>query len=77
MWGSNHQGQLGKKVSPDFNSSSTPILSSAFESAKPFKIQCGSYHNVCLSYRMPKMEETQTPDENHPPVKELFKKEEE
>jgi hypothetical protein len=42
-----------------------PILNSAFEQAKPFKIACGSYHNVCLSYKPPKQEEAQNEqDEN-------------
>ena len=36
----------------------------AFEGAKPFKITCGSYHNVCLSYRLPKMEEPDASEEN-------------
>jgi len=35
----------------------------AFEQAKPFKIVCGSYHNLCLSYRMPKMEEVENKEE--------------
>ena len=34
-----------------------PILNTAYENAKPFKITCGSYHNVCFSYKPPKQEE--------------------
>jgi len=33
-------------------------LNTAFDGAKPFKISCGSYHNICLSYKPPKQEET-------------------
>ena len=51
VWGSNLQSQLGKKLSP---STATPTLSQAYQDARPFKISCGSYHTVCLSYRMPR-----------------------
>lgn len=51
-WGSNQQCQLGKRTSQKF--SNTPILVTAFENAKPIKIACGSYHNICLSYKLPK-----------------------
>ena len=52
----------------------------AFENAKPFKFACGSYHNVCLSYRAPKQEEQENeandenqkvgkvPEKQQPPV---------
>ena len=51
VWGSNLQSQLGKKLSP---STATPTLRQAYQDARPFKISCGSYHTVCLSYRMPR-----------------------
>ena len=35
----------------------------AFEGAKPFKITCGSYHSICLSYRLPKIEEPEVSEE--------------
>jgi hypothetical protein len=35
-----------------------PILVTAFDNCKPFKIACGSYHNICLSYKPPKQEES-------------------
>jgi len=49
---------------PTSNFSPQPGLVTAFEQAKPFKIMCGSYHNVCLSYRLPKVEEAEANDEN-------------
>ena len=55
MWGSNLQHQLGKKTTLPFLS--TPTLSTAFQDAKSFKVSCGSYHTVCLSYRMPRQED--------------------
>jgi alpha-tubulin suppressor-like RCC1 family protein len=55
VWGSNQQGQLGKKTMQlQVNS---PLQNTAYTDSKPFKIACGSYHTLCLSYRMPKMEE--------------------
>ena len=37
----------------------------AFEGTKPIKITCGSYHNICLSYRLPKVEDpTEGQEEN-------------
>jgi alpha-tubulin suppressor-like RCC1 family protein len=59
VWGSNLQAQLGKKTAPHKPFLNTPTLNQAYQDAKPFKIACGSYHNVCLSYRMPRQEETQ------------------
>lgn len=61
-WGSNLQSQLGKKTLPQQPFVNTPILITAFESAKPFKITCGSYHNICLSYRQPKQEDNGSGD---------------
>jgi hypothetical protein len=55
VWGSNLQHQLGKKTTLPFLS--TPTLSTAFQDAKSFKVSCGSYHTVCLSYRMPRQED--------------------
>lgn len=55
VWGSNSYGQLGKKSLAPFVS--TPTLNTAYQDAKPFKISCGSYHNICLSYRMPRQED--------------------
>lgn len=63
-WGSNQLNQLGRiPTGPSKGCSNKPGLISAFEQAKPFKIVCGSYHNVCLSYRMPKEEEPEAPEE--------------
>ena len=67
-WGSNQLHQLGRKIQPVQNPqaglqmnnySPQPGLVTAFEQAKPFKMICGSYHNICLSYKMPKVEETE------------------
>jgi hypothetical protein len=65
-WGSNAQSQLGKKLPSGQIHSNTPVHLTAFETAKPFKIACGSYHNICLSYRTPKQEENESEvnDEN-------------
>jgi alpha-tubulin suppressor-like RCC1 family protein len=57
VWGSNLHGQLGKKTPALTPFVNAPILNTAYADAKPFKISCGSYHSVCLSYRMPKIEE--------------------
>lgn len=43
----------------------------AFENAKPFKMVCGSYHNVCFSYKIPQAIETKNPAAE--PVKEIVK----
>ena len=45
------------------NYSPQPGQVTAFDGAKPFKISCGSYHNVCLSYRLPKVEESGASEE--------------
>ena len=65
-WGSNQLNQLGRKIQQNSgkNYSPQPGVVTAFEQAKPFKITCGSYHNICLSYRLPKMEEVEHNDEN-------------
>jgi hypothetical protein len=55
--------QLGRVPSGTKGFSNKPGLVTAFEQAKPFKIVCGSYHNVCLSYRMPKTDELEQPEE--------------
>jgi hypothetical protein len=39
-------------------------LNTAFENSKPFKIACGSYHNICLSYKAPKPEENVNSDQD-------------
>jgi hypothetical protein len=36
-----------------------PVLVKAFEKSKPFKMVCGSYHNICFSYRLPTMEDNE------------------
>ena len=68
-WGSNQLNQLGRKIQQNAakkNFASQPGIVTAFDQAKPFKITCGSYHNVCLSYRIPKLEEPELTDENQP-----------
>lgn len=55
VWGSNVQSQLGKKSPATFLGA--PTQNTAYADAKPFKVVCGSYHTVCLSYRMPRQEE--------------------
>ena len=68
-WGSNQLSQLGRKLAAQQNFSPQPGQVTAFEGTKPFKIACGSYHNICLSYRQPKQEEQETgPEENTPGV---------
>lgn len=64
-WGSNQLFQLGRKLPGNSNKNYSPQPGqiTAFEGAKPFKISCGSYHNVCLSYRMPKVEEQEPAEE--------------
>jgi alpha-tubulin suppressor-like RCC1 family protein len=62
-WGSNQLNQLGRTPSEHKGFSNKPGLVTAFEQAKPFKIVCGSYHNVCLSYRMPRAEEPEQTEE--------------
>lgn len=78
-WGSNQLHQLGRKITAAGSSnnangpgsiavrnySTQPGQVTAFEGAKPFKITCGSYHNVCLSYRLPKqIEDPEASEEN-------------
>lgn len=62
VWGSNSQLQLGTKKSAPFVN--IPTLSVSYADAKPFKVACGSYYTVCLSYRMPRQEEHPEVDEN-------------
>ena len=62
-WGSNQQCQLGRAPTGQKGLSNKPGLVTAFEQAKPFKIVCGSYHNVCLSYRMPAAAEPEQVEE--------------
>ncbi len=54
VWGSNLQSQLGKKLPNSQTFINYPIVNTAYDGAKPFKISCGSYHNICLSYKPPK-----------------------
>ena len=51
-WGHNGYGQLGFKSS-SFVSKPTKVAS--FEDSQPFKVSCGSYHSVCLSYSKPRL----------------------
>jgi len=64
-WGSNQFNQLGRTTTGNKGYSNKPGLVTAFEQAKPFKIVCGSYHNVCLSYRMPAPAEPEQPEESN------------
>ena len=54
VWGSNAYGQLGN---PSFKKlSTTPVQLKCFAHAQPFKIACGSYHSLCLSYGEPNVQ---------------------
>lgn len=46
-------GQLGVKT--DEVCAPLPVHVTPFEYASPFKIVCGYYHNVCFSYKAPKL----------------------
>lgn len=48
-WGSNQLGQLGITLPSGQSFINKPAIVTAFDQAKPFKVFCGSYHNVCFS----------------------------
>ena len=52
-WGSNTLGQLGVKT--DEVCAPLPVHVTAFENANPFKIIWGYYHNICFSYKSPRI----------------------
>ena len=62
-WGSNQFSQLGVKLAPGQEFSTIPVHVKAFEKSKPFKMVCGSYHNICFSYRLPTVEDPETNQE--------------
>jgi len=51
VWGSNTFLQLGLPSSITYLSS--PMIHKSYENAQPFKIICGSYNTICLSYKLP------------------------
>ena len=52
-WGSNTLGQLGVKT--DEVCAPLPVHVTAFENPNPFKIIWGYYHNICFSYKSPRI----------------------